>query len=74
MIWEMKLPTQQGPFRPYADHLAYWIGPIVGALLAGGTYIYLILPSEADRAPAAPSPVTPGRATGGSTLFRSKKK
>lgn len=75
MIWEMRLPTL--PSRPpYADHLAYWIGPIVGALLAGGAYIYLILPPEGEKTPAAPTPATTGKATAGagSTLFRSKKR
>ena len=71
-FWEMTvtpLLTQE----PWKDHMVYWIGPIVGALLAGGLYTTLILPAEekllspTDAAHAArPSAVT-------STLYRAKK-
>ena len=60
---------------PLSDHMVYWIGPIVGALLAGLAYTYLILPEEdAAGAPAA-SPAVSGRkpAAASSTLFRAKK-
>ena len=34
------------------DHLVYWIGPIIGAVLAGLLYHYLFLEPEADMEPA----------------------
>jgi glycerol uptake facilitator-like aquaporin len=43
-VWELGLGT--GPGRPLADHLPYWVGPIVGAL--GGAVFYgaVVLPPE----------------------------
>jgi aquaporin TIP len=63
-IWELTI--QPGALR---DHAVYWIGPIVGALLAGGIYTYLILPAE--KAPAAPVSAVP--ASTASTLIRTRK-
>lgn len=44
-VWEMTVAAlkARGPFE---DHLAYWLGPIVGALLAGGIYSSWIRPPE----------------------------
>ncbi|HEV3260967.1 MAG TPA: aquaporin [Gemmataceae bacterium] len=71
-IWEL---TVNPLTSPLADHMAYWIGPIVGALLAGGAYMYLILPQEQAAATPAAGPAASGKkaAGAGSTLFRAKK-
>jgi hypothetical protein len=51
--------------------MVYWVGPFLGALLAGGAYSSLLLPTE-EEAGAAPS--TGKVATGASsTLIRAKK-
>ncbi len=41
-VWEFAL--QGGAFR---DHLAYWLGPCLGALAAGGLYQAFLMPSTA---------------------------
>jgi aquaporin TIP len=43
VIWEFTLPELEAR-RPLADHAVYWVGPTIGALLAGILYHYLILP------------------------------
>ena len=35
--------------RPLADHAVYWVGPTIGALLAGIVYHYLILPTRKNQ-------------------------
>jgi glycerol uptake facilitator-like aquaporin len=40
-IWES---TVTGLVDPWADHGPYWIGPVLGALIAGTVYTYLLLP------------------------------
>jgi MIP family channel proteins len=54
----------------YRDHMVYWIGPIVGALVAGTLYSTVLQPAEPTHAappPAEkPAPVT-------STLYRAQK-
>jgi glycerol uptake facilitator-like aquaporin len=72
-VWEMTLAPlmAQGPWK---DHVVYWVGPILGALLAGTLYNVLILPADehasAGMAPAEatgrPAPVT-------STLYKARK-
>ncbi|HZU34311.1 MAG TPA: aquaporin [Gemmataceae bacterium] len=69
-IWEETVPAL-GQHELFADHMVYWIGPILGALLAGGAYIYLILPEE-EEAPAPPAVTTAKRSTPGATLSRTK--
>ena len=75
VIWE-KTVAALDLQQPFADHMVYWIGPVLGAVLAGGVYTLLILPAEEAQAGAAgTSSVTGGKvAVGhGSTLFRAKK-
>ena len=52
LIWEA---TSEGlrSHEPFADHGAYWIGPVLGALLAGMLYTYLIMPEDARKGPPA---------------------
>lgn len=45
LIWEATVQSQ----GIWQDHAVYWIGPILGALLAGGVYTTLILPPEIDK-------------------------
>jgi glycerol uptake facilitator-like aquaporin len=56
VVWEMTMPGLEER-RPWADHGPYWIGPILGSLLAGVLYTYVVLPPD-DRqgAPKAGMP------------------
>jgi glycerol uptake facilitator-like aquaporin len=45
LVWEMTLPNWQN-LHPLADHAVYWAGPILGALLGGFAYGWLILPAD----------------------------
>jgi aquaporin Z len=47
-VWQLSLPALAEP-RPLADHLVYWVGPILGALAGGIGYSAVILPSEKKR-------------------------
>jgi MIP family channel proteins len=42
-VWEWSLGLKDAAF---ADHAVYWVGPILGALLAGFFYTAVILPPE----------------------------
>jgi MIP family channel proteins len=72
-VWEMTIPGVEAR-AAFADHAVFWIGPVVGALLAGGIYTTLILPpEEEERTPASTSGGVGVPAAAGSTLFRAKK-
>ncbi|HXG10958.1 MAG TPA: aquaporin [Gemmataceae bacterium] len=47
VVWEATVRSE-GAFH---DHAVYWIGPTLGALLAGGLYTALILPPEGEGRP-----------------------
>lgn len=69
-LWEQTVPgLGEGQNGVFADHMVYWIGPILGALLAGAAYIYLILPPEAETTPA-PTVTTARRTNTGAPLSR----
>jgi aquaporin Z len=63
-LWELTLPTRQA----FADHHAYWIGPVFGAMLGGAIYEYLILPGAETESSVE---VVPPAVT--STLYRTRK-
>jgi aquaporin TIP len=71
VFWEMTV-TPLLTRGPWQDNPVYWIGPIVGALLAGGLYSTLILPVEETAAPAE-TPAPAGRGAVTSTLYRARK-
>jgi glycerol uptake facilitator-like aquaporin len=72
VMWEFTVPALQLQ-QPMRDHIVYWFGPTVGALLAGGVYLTWIMPAE-EAPTTAPPPASGAKAAAGSkaTLFRSK--
>ncbi len=69
VVWERTLEA-----NAFRDHAIYWIGPILGALLAGGIYTALILPPGDMPTTAAAAHGAPGLAAGpASTLARTRK-
>jgi glycerol uptake facilitator-like aquaporin len=46
VIWEFTSIRLRD--RAFADHPVYWMGPVVGALLASAIYVKLILPEEKE--------------------------
>jgi aquaporin Z len=46
VIWELTLTAREGAAGPLADHAVYWVGPIVGALVGGFLYVYVLQPPE----------------------------
>jgi aquaporin TIP len=50
VIWESTVSGLQGR-HPFADHAPFWIGPILGAVLAGVIYTYLVLPEDDRKGP-----------------------
>jgi glycerol uptake facilitator-like aquaporin len=46
VVWEYTVVALKE--TAFADHPVFWMGPILGALLAGGLYIKLILPEEKE--------------------------
>ena len=50
VIWETTVSGLQAQ-HPWADHAPMWIGPTLGAVLAGVIYNYFILPSDERKGP-----------------------
>lgn len=67
VIWETTIEAL-ALRQPFADHVVYWVGPIIGALAAGGIYMMLIMPDE-----EVPEAVAPSRAAATAALSRTKK-
>jgi MIP family channel proteins len=73
MIWEYTVQALKDvPGGPSRDHLVYWIGAFLGALLAGGAYQALVLPAEEEPAVTTTTSAT-ARASTSSTLIKAKK-
>jgi aquaporin Z len=49
VVWEMAAGIP--PAKALADHTVYWVGPIVGALLGGFLYVFVLQPPEEDARP-----------------------
>ncbi len=71
VVWEQTIPSLQLQ-RPFRDHIVYWFGPIVGALIAGGIYSGWVLPAQESASLPAPASAPPSTGVTG-TLFRSRK-
>ncbi len=71
LVWEYTVQALKDQ-QPGQDHLVYWVGAFLGALLAGGAYQALILPPEEETA-VATTTSTMGKASAGSTFIRAKK-
>jgi glycerol uptake facilitator-like aquaporin len=73
LVWEYTIQALKAQ-QPGQDHLVYWVGAFLGALLAGGAYQALILPIEEEPALGAATS-TPGKSSSAasSTLIRAKK-
>jgi glycerol uptake facilitator-like aquaporin len=48
VVWEMTLVHS---YDPLADHTVYWVGPIIGALLGGFLYVFVMQPPEEGARP-----------------------
>jgi aquaporin Z len=73
LIWEYTIvELRDRQVSPGQDHLVYWVGGFLGALLAGGAYQALILPPEEEPAVSTTTPAT-GRTSASSTLIKAKK-
>jgi glycerol uptake facilitator-like aquaporin len=71
LVWEYTIQALKDQ-QPGQDHLVYWVGAFLGALLAGGAYQALILPPEEETA-VGTTTSTMGKASASSTLVRAKK-
>ncbi len=72
-VWEFTVAPLQTQ-RPFADHALYWIGPIVGALVAGSIYTAWILPAEEEQRVTFETSATSSVPAGtSSTRVRAKK-
>jgi glycerol uptake facilitator-like aquaporin len=71
-VWELTVV----PLRtrgPFADHSVYWIGPILGGLIAGALYNALILPPEREEHGGHEAAASTGARPVGSTLYKARK-
>lgn len=50
VIWETTVDGLNAQ-QPWADHGPYWIGPVLGALLAGMLYTYVLMPEGTPKGP-----------------------
>ena len=50
VVWELTAPGVS-PASALSDHTVYWVGPIVGALLGGVLYVFVLQPPEEDARP-----------------------
>lgn len=50
VIWESTVDNLAAQ-QPWADHGPYWIGPILGSLLAGMLYTYVLMPEGTPKGP-----------------------
>jgi len=50
VIWESTVAGLESR-HPWADHGPFWIGPILGSLLAGMLYTYVLLPADDRKGP-----------------------
>lgn len=50
VIWESTVASLQAK-NPWADHGPYWIGPLLGSLLAGIVYTYVFAPADHKKGP-----------------------
>jgi MIP family channel proteins len=55
-VWEMTTPGASTG-AVFSDHTVYWVGPIVGAVLGGLLYVFVLPPPE--EAPLTPNPSPP---------------
>ena len=67
MVWELTVDSSA-----YRDHAVYWIGPVLGALLAGGLYTALILPPAEEEKIAVGAPHAPALGAA-QTMVKAKK-
>jgi glycerol uptake facilitator-like aquaporin len=72
VIWEKTVPALND-LQPFRDQMVYWVGPFLGALLAGGAYSSLVLPSPEEVGTGAPHTTGKVPAGASSTLVRAKK-
>jgi glycerol uptake facilitator-like aquaporin len=50
VIWESTVAGLESR-KPWADHGPFWIGPVLGSLLAGMLYTYVLLPADDRKGP-----------------------
>ncbi|MGE3803775.1 MAG: aquaporin [Gemmataceae bacterium] len=73
-IWELSVDSIRDRGQsPLADHMVYWIGPILGALLGAGVYLKLVMGEGDEPAPHHHGAHGAAPATAGSTAIKAKK-
>ncbi len=56
VVWELTTPGATAG-AVLSDHTVYWVGPILGALLGGFLYVFVLQPPE--DVPLTPNPSPP---------------